>query len=465
VPDTEVTTSVTELPESRVRVDAEVAAAEVERRVVQKARALGRELRIPGFRRGKVPPPLVIQRVGRDAVLDGAIRDTLGRWYSDAIDAAGIAPVGDPHLDLGDPPAEGQPLTFSIEIGVRPRATLGAYQGLEVGRRQASASDEEVQHELDALRERMAKLETVDREAQAGDFVVMDYTGYRDGQPFAGGEGRDQLVELDSGRLIPGFEEGLVGARAGEQRTLELTFPEDYGNAELAGQDATFEVTVKEVKHKQLAQLDEDFAADVGFDSVEELREDIAARLREADEQRVESEFREAALDAAVAQARVEVPDALAQARARELWERTIHSLSHQGVSREAYLQITGRSEEEIVAEARPEAEQALRREAVIAAVVEAEGIAPSDEEVLEGLTPLAEREGIKPDRLLSDLRKSGRLQDVREDLAGRQAIELIAAAASAIDADQAAARDKLWTPEKGEEASPSGGRLWTPGQ
>jgi trigger factor len=464
---TAVRTSVTELPESRVRVDAEVPADEVERRVQEKAKALGRELRIPGFRKGKVPGPLVIQRIGRDTVLDETIRDTLGRWYSDAIDAAGIDPVGDPKLDLGDPPGEGQALTFTIEIGVRPTARLGEYRGLEVGRREPEVDEEAVEREVVALRERLARLETVERPAENGDFVVIDYVGSIDGEPFAGGEGRDQLVELAAGRLIPGFEDGLIGATTGQDISLDVTFPEDYGNGELAGRPATFAVSVKEVKRKELPELDDDFAADVGFDSVEEMREDIRSRLREQDGQRIEAEFREAALDAAAERATIDVPEPLVAARAQELWERTLHSLSHQGVTRETYLQVTGRSEEEILREAAPEAEQALRREAVIAAVVEAEGIEPSDEDVLEALGPIAEREGTTTEKLLEDVRRSGRLEALRRDLAARQAVDLLTAEAKPIPADQAAAREKLWTPDKDSDpAGPAGGgQLWTPGQ
>jgi trigger factor len=284
--------------------------------------------------------------------------------------------------------------------------------------------------------------------------------------PFPGGEGRDQLIELGAGNLIPGFEEGLLGASASETRTVELSFPADYGNADLAGRDASFEVTVKEVKLKELPALDDDFAIDAGFDSVEELREDIRRRLIEVDEARVEAEFRQAALDAAVAKAQVGLTPELVKARAREMWERMLHSLSHRGISREAYLQIAAREEPQILAEMEPEADLALRREAVLTAVVAAEGISPSEQELLEAISPTAEREGVEPDTLVSDLRDSGRVEEVREDLAARKAVELIAASAKPIPVAQAQAREDLWTPEKdkdeqGTAAQP--GRLWTP--
>ena len=461
-------TTITELGESRVRVQVQVPPNEVEARVERKARQLGREMRLPGFRRGKVPAPLVIQRVGREVVLEEAVRDTLGNWYSDAIETAGIVPVGDPQLDLADLPQQGAALEFSIEIGVLPTARLGEYKGLEVGRREAVVEEDAIEREIDGLRERLARLETVERPAASGDFVVLDYIGSIDGELFKGGEGRDQLVGLGSGNLIPGFEEGLEGAGAGETRTIELSFPEDYSSLELAGADASFEVTVKEVKHKQLPEVDDDFAVDMGFDSVAELTEDIRTRLSEADGKRVDAEFREAALDAAVANAHVETPETLIQAKSREMWDRMLHSLSHRGISREAYLKITGREEDDLISELVPEAAQSLRREAVIAAVIAAERIVPSEEDLLEALTPTAEREGIKPQKLLDDLRESGRLDDVSEDLAARQAVELIATEAKPIPIDQAQAREKLWTPESeehegGAQSETAAARLWTP--
>jgi trigger factor len=425
---------------------------------------MGRDLRMPGFRKGKVPPPVVIQRVGREAVVDEAVRGQIGRWYLDAIDDAGIKPVGDPQLDIGDLPAQGQPLTFSIEIGVRPTATLGTYKGVEVGKREAAADEEAVQGELDALRERSARLETVDEPAGENDFIVMDYRGAIDGVAFEGGEARDQLIELGSGRLVPGFEEQLAGAKAGDQRTVKITFPDDYGSDELKGRDAEFEVTVNEVKRKELPELDDDFASDAaGFDTLEELREDIASKLREADENRLEAEFREAVLDAVVADSKIEVPETLVDARARELWDRMIHSLGHQGITRENYLRIAGKDEDEIIAEARPDAEQALRREAVIAAVVEAEGITPSDGDVLDALQASAAREGTTPEKLRERLEKAGRLDELKEDLAQRQAVDLLAENARALSVEQARARDKLWTPDK--EYPPGIEKpIWTPG-
>ncbi|MCP9489356.1 MAG: trigger factor [Solirubrobacteraceae bacterium MAG38_C4-C5] len=468
-----VTTSVTELPESRVRVEAQVDPKEVQRHVERTARRLGQDLRIPGFRKGKVPPGVIIQRLGRDAVLDEAVRDGMGHWYVQAIDVASIAPVGDPHLELDGLPDQGQPLSFSIEVGVRPTATLGDYKGMEVGRREPEADVKEVDDELEQLRERLAKLETVERPARDADFVVMDFTGTVDGVAFEGGSGTDQMVELGRGMLVPGFEEQLTGASAGDERTVDITFPEDYGNEDLKGRAAQFAVTVKDVREKCLPGLDDDLALEAaGFDSLDELREDVVSRLRDTDESKVAADFREAVLDAAVANASVEVPEPLVEARARESFEQMVHSLSGQGIAKETYLQITGKTEEELVAESRPQAEQQLRREAVIAAIVAAEGIEVSDDDLLEAIEPAAQAqadeaggsgEEMEPKKVLERLRSQGRLDALRDDLAQRRAIELIAQEATPISVEEAKGKHVLWTPEK-EQAGAGAGDLWTPG-
>lgn len=448
-----ITTTVSELPDSRVHVDAEVSAREVAGAVEAAARSLGKNLRLPGFRKGKIPASVLIQRLGREAVLDDAVRERLSRWYTQAIGESGIAPVGDPDFSLGDLPGEGEPFRFSFEIGVRPMAKLGTWRGLEVARREPVVAEADIERELEQARERLARLEPAERAASQGDFVVIDYSGTIDGAPIEGGQGRGQLVELGSGRLVPGFEEGLVGALAGEERTVEVSFPAEYEARELAGRPATFVVTVSEVREKRLPALDDDFATDAaGLDTLEELREEIRGGLLESDERTVEREFRGAVLDAAVATATVSVPDALIDARNQETWERTLHSLEHRGLSKEAFLQIAGKSEAEVLAEARPDAEQALRREAVLSAIIAAEGIEPTDDELIATLIarlPPEERPaGAKEQgKLLERLRKAGRLNELREDVAADRALEELVGAAQPIAPELAAAREKLWTP------------------
>jgi trigger factor len=446
-----VNTNVTELPDSRVRVEVEVPTEALERELNSAAADLGREMRVPGFRSGKVPPEVVLRQVGREAVLDEAVRRGLPSWYEEAIAHAGIQTVGDPQVDLSDLPEKGAPLAFTIEVGVVPPAKLGDYKGIEVGRREPKVDEQEVQAELERLRESLASLETVERAAGEGDFVVMDYVGSLDGEQFEGGEGRGQVVELGSGRLIPGFEDQLAGASAGEERTVELTFPDDYPAEHLAGKDASFAVEVKEVKEKRLPELDDDFAVEAGgFDSLDELRSEIESRIAAAEERAIEGEFREAAVDAVVTQAKIDVPHELVHSKAHEMWHRTARRLSAQGINPEQYLQMTGKTEEELVVESEGDAETALKREAVLAAIVEAEGIEVTDEEIEQALRasapPDASDKQLK--RALKRARSQGADEALREDIAMRKAVDLVVENAKPIEAGRAAAREKLWTPE-----------------
>jgi trigger factor len=453
-----VKTKTTELPDSRVRVEVEVPTEALERELNTAASQLGREMRVPGFRSGKVPPEVVLRQVGREAVLDEAVRRGLPGWYEEALADAGIQTVGDPQVDLSDLPEKGAPLAFTIEVGVVPPAQLGDYKGVEVGRREPKVDEQEVQAELERLRESLASLETVEREAGEGDFVVMDYVGSVDGTPFEGGEGRGQVVELGSGRLIPGFEEQLAGASAAEERTVELTFPDDYPAEELAGKDASFAVEVKEVKEKRLPELDDDFAVEAGgYDSLDELRTEIESRIAQAEERAIEAEFREAAVDAVVDGAKIEVPHELVHSKAHEMWHRTARRLAAQGMNPEQYLQMTGKTEEELVVESESDAETALKREAVLSAIVEAEGIEVSDEEIEQALRasapPDASDKQLK--RALKRARSQGADEALREDIAMRKAVDLVVENAKPISEEQAAdaagraaAREKLWTPE-----------------
>jgi trigger factor len=326
-------------------------------------------------------------------------------------------------------------------------------------------SSDEVQAELERLRESLASLETVDRTAGQGDFAVIDFAGSVDGEPFEGGEARGHLVELGSGRLIPGFEEQLQGVSAGDEREVKVTFPDDYPAEHLAGKDASFAVQVKEVKEKRLPELNDDFAVEAGgYDTLDELRAELEQRIGEAQEREIEGEFREAAVDAAVAAADVTVPHELVHAKAHEMWHRTSRRLAQQGIDPRQYLQMVGKEEEELVTESEPDAEQALKREAVLSAIVAAEGLEVSDEEVGEAL-----REAAGPDasdkqlkRAMKRARAQGADEALREDIAMRKAVDLLVESAKPIPLEQAAARDKLWTPEK-EKEEQGAGQIWTP--
>lgn len=463
-------TTVKELPNSRAEVQVEVPASDVEKATSRAARALAKEMRMPGFRAGKAPASLVIQRVGFNTVLQEAIREALPEWYELALFDSEVSPIGDPDIEMvSTPEEEGGSLEFKFTVGVRPAAKLGTYKGLEVGKEEKEVPDEIVDTEVERVREGFARLEQVDRAGAEGDSLLIDFEGFADGAAFQGGAAEDYLLALGSGQLIEGFEEQLVGASAGEDREVKVTFPADYQAEHLAGKDALFKVKVKEVREKVLPELDDDFASDASeFDTLEELRADIREKVGTALGSRAEEDFRIAAIDAAVEEATVDVPDELATARATERWERMERQLAGRGMDPNAFLQMQGKTRDELIEETKPDAEKELKREAVVTAIAEAEAIEVSEEEMVEALEHSAEHERTTPEKLLERLRQSGRDSMVREDIRARKAIELVADSAKPIpkeDADarkeQAEAREKILAPEQGQ-GKPS--ELWTPG-
>lgn len=455
-------TSLTELPDSRVRVEVELPAKDVERAASRAARAMAKEMRMPGFRKGKAPPSLVIQRLGFGPVLEEAIRDSLPEWYERALLDTGVSPIGDPSIEMvSTPEAEGEALEFKFEVGVRPPAKLGEYRGLEVGRADNEVPDDVVEREIERVREGFARLEPVERPAAEGDSLLIDFEGLIAGTAFEGGRAEDYLLSLGSGQLIEGFEEQLSGAETGEDRQVEVTFPDEYQAEHLAGKDVVFKVKVKEVREKILPDLDDDFASDASeFETLEELRADVREKVGEALDSRSQEDFRIAAVDAAVEAATVEVPDDLVTARATERWERMERQLASRGMDPNAFLQMQGKTREELIEESKPDAERELKREAVVTAIAEAEAIEVSEEELVEALEHSAEHERTTPEKLLERLRQNGRDAMIRDDIRARKAIELVADAAKPIPLEQAKAREQIWTPEKEREAA---GSLWTP--
>jgi trigger factor len=271
------------------------------------------------------------------------------------------------------------------------------------------------------------------------------------------------MVELGTESLLPEFDRALAGASAGDEVTVEVEFPDDHQPDALAGKTGSFQVKVKEVREKRLPELDDDFVSDASeFDTVEALREEIRGRIARAFEARAESEFRDAAVDAAAAASTVDLPKELVHARAHEMWERLERSLAARNIDPQVYLQMQGKTREELVTDLESDADRALRREATLAAVAEAEGIEVSEDEMLAALRP--GEEGESPERLLERLRATGRDALLRDELRMRRAAELIADAATPIAQEQAAAREKLWTPEKEREAEGAEAGLWTPG-
>jgi trigger factor len=283
---------------------------------------------------------------------------------------------------------------------------------------------------------------------------------------FEGGTAKDYLLELGEGRVLPELEQALIGAEPGDGRQATVPFPDDYPAEEVAGKSAEFEVTVKEVREKELPELNDDFAGEASeFDTLDELRDHITGQIREILEGQIAERFREAALDEAVKNAKVELPDPVLEARAAEMWRRVERQLQQQGMDADTYLQMQGKTREEMIEQARPDAEQALKREAVLEAVAKAEGIEVTEEDMLEALQipPGHEDHGHpEPADALKDIRESGREELLKQDLRMRRALELVAEQANPIPLEQAKAREEIWTPEKEEQEEK--GALWTPG-
>ncbi len=459
----EVQTEVTDLPESKVKIAATVPASELDKRLQAAARTFAGEMKLPGLSQGQ----------GSAAARPPEDRTRGGHGGGAPRGAARVVRAGDdpfrsrrrsaiPSSTCRIRPSEGDPLEFTIEVGVRPTAKLGDYKGLEVGKLDPEVPAEAIDAEIERMRESFAGLETVERASGDGDFILIDYAGEIDGEPFEGGAATDFLLELGSDTLIEGFNEGLTGAAAGETRTVEVTFPDEYHAEHLSGKPASFEIEVKEVREKSLPDLDDDFAADNSdFDTLEELRADIEARLLHSAEHQVDHQFRDAALEAAVDGAEIEIPEEIAQARAIEIWERIERSLQSRGMDPAMYLQIQGKDRDEAIADARGDAEAGLKREAVLAAVAEAEGLEATEEDLLEALAPPAGEKG-KPEKLLKRLRAEGRDALLVEEITMRKAADLIVDEAKPVETDPEEAREKLWTPEG--EGQAAAGDLWTPG-
>ena len=462
-------TTIAEQEGSRVRVEVDVPAADVDRAIGRAARAMAREMRLPGFRKGKAPPALVIQRVGFGPVLEDAIRESLPDWYMQAVYESGIAPIGDPEVEVTSTPSgEGEPLTFTFEIGVRPTAVLGEYLGVEAERPEPEPPEELIDREIDRLRESMARLDPVERPAREGDHLLVDFTGRLDGEEFEGGSATGEVIEIGSGRLIPGFEEQLVGAEAGGEVEVEVTFPEDYGAGNLAGKEAVFSVSVSEVREKVMPEADDELAASISeFETIAELRGDIAERLSEALAERADQDFRVNVVDAVAEGATADVPDDLARARAKERWERVERQIAGSGMNPDSWLQMQGKTREEVIEESLPDAEREIRREAAVVAVAEAEGIEVGDDEILEELGPIAERERTTPEKLLERLARDGRDGPIREDIRVRKAIDRLVEAATPVPVAIPAPGESGDGDDAGEAGDADPGpekKLWTPG-
>jgi trigger factor len=441
---------VEELGGNRVRLTVDVSPHELEHAVEHAASDLAGSVRIPGFRKGKVPRQVLVANVGKDRLWAEAVESHIGGWFWNAAARSRLRPVATPEYDFALPTSESEPWSFSATVEVQPTPEIVDWTTLEVPRAESVVPEELVQHELDALRNSVAELVPADdREAREGDTLVVDLAGADgDGQP-------DTVIELGAGRLLGEIESALVGARVGDTRTVRYALAD--------GSETTVDVEVKHVNEKVLPEADDELArAASEFDTFADLRADIEGRIRAAVDERIDSDFRAAAVDELVRASNVVAAGPLVEARARELLNAFVRSLAQRGISPEAYFQTTGQTPEVLTGQIRAEAAQSVARELAHEAVAEKAGIVISDEDVEELVREQAGAAGDDAEEVIADIWAHGHQEQLREDLRLRAALDRLASEVKPIAPETHAAREAIWTPDKEKPAGET--KLWTPG-
>ena len=442
---------VEELPENKVRVTVEVPVGDVQHAVEHAASDLSASVKIPGFRKGKVPMQVLISRVGRDRLYSEAVETHIEGWYRNALAETRIRPVARPQYEYDLPDTPDESFSFTATVDVQPKVEVVNWAGLQVPAAEVAVPPELVDRELEALRFAVAELAPVEgRPAQEGDTIVVDFVA-------DGGEAqRDYVVELGVGRVIEELEAALIGMSPGETKDVEYSSGEE-------GQTAKVEVTLKDLKEKILPPLDDELArAASEFDTLADLRADLEGKLREQIAEEVENEFRAAAADALVEASRIEPSGPLVESRTRELLTGLVHSLERRGISPETYLAVSNQTPQQLEERLRAEATRSVARELALEAVAEKAGIEVSDDELRAFVREHADAEGDEVEEVVERVFSSGRHELLREDIRLRKALDRVVADVKRIPLDLARAREKLWTPEKGAAAPET--KLWTPG-
>jgi trigger factor len=445
-----VQTQVEELPENRVRLTVQVPSHDVHHAVEHAAEDLSQSVKVPGFRKGKVPRQVLLQRVGRERLMTEAVESHIGGWFWNAAARYRVRPVEQPQYDFELPASDTEDWEFTATVAVQAKPELPDWSTLEVGIAEVEVPDELVQHELDALRSTVAELVPVEgRPVAADDTVVVDLVAEDETR-------RDYVVELGRGAVVEEIEQGLVGMSAGE--TKQISF-------ELAdGSTQSLSATVKEIKEKVLPPLDDDLARSASeFETFAELRADVESRLREQIEEEIETRFRADAADALVAASKVDAAGPLVDSRTRELLRGLARQVEARGLDLETFLAMSGQQPEDLVARLHDEAQRSVARELVLDTVAEQLELDVPDSEVEELVREQAEPVGDDPEEMLVALRESGRFESLREDLRLRKALDRVAADVKRIPLAQAEAREAIWTPDK--ENPPTEPKLWTPDQ
>jgi trigger factor len=403
----------------------EVSAEKVNEGLTAAFNKVVKTVNVPGFRKGKMPRPMFEKRFGVESLYQDALDILLPEAYGNAIDEAGIDPIDRPDIDI-EQMEKGKELIFKATVQVKPEVTLGDYKGLEVEDFDATVTDEDVAKELETLQSRQAELVVKEEgTAELGDTVVLDFEGFVDGEAFEGGKAENHSLELGSGSFIPGFEEQLVGLATGESKDVEVSFPEEYHAAELAGKPAVFKVTLHEIKGKELPALDDEFAKDVDdeVETLDALKEKIRTRLEDSKKHEAEHNLRDSLVEKAAENAQVEIPEVMVTSEVNRMLQEFEQRLQMQGMNLELYFQFSGQDENALREQMKEEAVNRVRVALTLEAIAKAENIEASDEDVNAELEKMAGMYNMTVDNIKQAL---GGLEGIKGDLQKQKAVEFL---------------------------------------
>ncbi|MEH7439862.1 trigger factor [Neobacillus drentensis] len=403
----------------------EVSAEEVTKGLDAAFQKVVKTVSVPGFRKGKMPRGMFEKRFGVEALYQDALDFILPEAYGNAIDETGIEPVDRPEIDI-EQMEKGKELIFKATVTVKPEVKLGEYKGLEVEELDANVTDEDVANELKTLQERQAELVVKEEgTAENGDTVVLDFEGFVDGEAFEGGKAENHSLELGSGSFIPGFEEQLVGVKAGESKDVEVTFPEEYHAAELAGKPAVFKVTIHEIKGKELPSLDDEFAKDVDdeVETLDALKEKIKTRLVDSKKHEAEHHLRDTVVEKAAANAEVEIPEVMVTNEVNRMLQEFEQRLQMQGMNLELYFQFSGQDENALREQMKEEAQSRVKVNLTLEAIAKAENLEVTDEDVEAELEKMAGMYNMTVDMIKQAL---GGSEGIKSDLKLKKAVDFL---------------------------------------
>ncbi|MEH7332680.1 trigger factor [Neobacillus drentensis] len=403
----------------------EVSAEQVSKGLDEAFQKVVKQVNVPGFRKGKMPRGMFEKRFGVESLYQDALDILLPEAYGNAIDETGIEPIDRPDIDI-EQMEKGKELIFKATVQVKPEVTLGEYKGLEVEELDTNVTDEDVQKELETLQNRHAELVVKeDTAAENGDTVVIDFEGFVDGEAFEGGKAENHSLELGSGSFIPGFEEQLVGVKAGESKDVEVSFPEEYHAAELAGKPATFKVTVHEIKGKELPVLDDEFAKDVDdeVETLDALKEKIKTRLEDSKKHEAEHNLRDTLVEKAAENAQVEVPEVMVSNEVNRMLQEFEQRLQMQGMNLELYFQFSGQDENALREQMKEEAATRVKVNLTLEAIAKAENLEASDEDVNAELDKMAGMYNMSIDAIKQAL---GGVEGIKGELKFKKAIDFL---------------------------------------